>query len=141
MTPAKAQRIRSAALNNGFVRQLASGSEIKVSEEVVPSSTGGRRSKLIGGDVQVYLSPPVDVVDQRLPAVIYPNEKAPPGTPTLHRHVLLSGTNISQLEVAIRLKHGNADRIEPSGNGFKITKFELIGPPPKSSAYAAEPGY
>ena len=32
MTPAKAQRIRSAALNNGFVRQLASGSEIEVSE-------------------------------------------------------------------------------------------------------------
>jgi hypothetical protein len=141
MTPAKAQRIRSAALNNGFVRQLASGSEIKVSEEVVPSSTGGRRSKLVGGDVQVYLSPPVNVVDQRLPAVIYPNEKAPPGTPTLHRQVLLSGTNISQLEVAIRLKRGNADRIEPSGSGFKITKFELIGPPPKNPAYAAEPGY
>ncbi len=141
MTPAKAQRIRSAALNNGFVRQLASGSEIKVSEEVVPSSTGGRRSKLIGGNVQVYLSPPVDVVDQRLPAVIYPNEKAPPGTPTLHRHVLLSGTNISRLEVAIRLKRGNADRIEPSGSGFKVTRFELIGPPPKNPAYAPEPGY
>ena len=139
MTPAQAQRIRSAALSNGFVRQIASGSKIRASRQVVPSVTiGGRR--LIGGSVQIYLDPPVSVVDQRLPAVIYPNEKAPPGTPTLHRHVLLSGSNIGQLEVAISLKGGNAERIEPSGSGSKVTKFELIGPRPKDPAYAPEPG-
>jgi hypothetical protein len=141
MTPAKAQRIRSAALNNGFVRQVASGSEIRVSQQIVPSVRGGRRSRLVGGAVQIYLTPPVSVVNQRLPGTISPNQKAPPGTPTLHRYALLSGTNIGQLEVVIGLKRGNADRIEPSGSGFKVTKFELIGPPPKSSAYAAEPGY
>ncbi len=141
MTPAKARRIKSAALNNIYVRQVSSGSEIRVSHQVVPIVTGGRHSRLIGGVVQIYLTPPVDVVDQRLPAIIYPNEKAPPGTPALFRYALLSGTNIGQLEVAIRLKHGNADRIEPSGEGFEVTKFELIGPPPKNPAYAPEPGY
>ena len=139
MTPAKARRIRSAAANNGFVGQIASGSEIRVSQQVVPTLTiGGRR--LIGGSVQVYLTPPVSLVDQRLPAVVYPNEKAPAGTPTLHRHVLLSGSNISQLEVSISLERGSAERIEPSGSGFEVTKFELIGPPPKNPAYAPEPG-
>ena len=97
MTPAKARRIRSAALHNGFVRQVASGSEIRVSQQVVPSVTGGRRSRLVGGVVQIYLTPPVSVVNQRLPGTISPNEKAPPGTPTLHRFALLSGTNIGQL--------------------------------------------
>jgi hypothetical protein len=139
LTPAKAQRIRSAAEKNALVAEVASGSEIRVSKQVVPSvAIGGRR--LIGGVVQVYLTPAVSVIDQRLPAVIYPNEEAPPGTPTLHRHVLLSGSNIGQLEVAISLKRGSAERIEPSGSGSKITKFELIGPPPKNPAYAPEPG-
>ena len=141
MTPAKARRIRSAALHNGFVRQVASGSEIRVSQQVVPSVTGGRRSRLVGGIVQIYLTPPVSVVNQRLPGTIHPNQKAPPGTPTLHRYALLSGTNIGQLEVAIGLKSGRADRIEPSGGGYEVTKFELIGPPPKNPAYAPEPGY
>lgn len=139
MTPAKAQRIRSAAVKNGFVRQIASGSEIRVSQQVVPSLTIGGR-KLIGGIVQVYLAPPASVVDQRLPAVIYPNENAPLGTPTLHRHALLSGSNIGQLEVEINLRRGGAERIEPSGSGFEITKFELVGPHPKDPAYAPEPG-
>lgn len=141
MTRAKARTIRSAALHNGFVRQVASGSEIRVSGQVVPSVTGGRRSRLVGGVVQIYLTPPVSVVKQRLPGTISPNEKAPPGTPTLHRYALLSGTNIGQLEVAIRLKNRRADRIEPSGSGYDVTKFELIGPPPKNPAYAPEPGY
>lgn len=141
MTPAKARRIRSAALHNGFVRQVASGSEIRVSQQVVPCVTGGRRSRLVGGAVQIYLTPPVSVVNQRLPGTISPNEKAPPGTHTLHRYVLLSGTNIGQLEVEIRLKSGRANRIEPSGSGYDVTKFELIGPPPKNPAYAPEPGY
>lgn len=139
LSPAKAQRIRLAAEKNAFVREVASGSEARVSKQVVPSvAIGGR--KLIGGVVQVYLTPVVTVMDQRLPAVIYPNEKAPPGTPTLHRHALLSGSNIDQLEVAINLKHGSAERIEPSGSGFVITKFKLIGPPPKNPAYEPEPG-
>jgi len=53
----------------------------------------------------------------------------------------MSATNVSKLEVAVRLADGRAVGIEPSGDGYRVTKLELIGPPPNNPAYAPEPGY
>jgi hypothetical protein len=140
LTKAKAQRIRSLALHNRFVRQVASDRQIHIAKKVVPwVSEGG--GELIGGSVDVYLSPPTQLDDQRLPATISPNRQAPAGTPTLYRYVSMSARQVRQLEVAIELKKGRAVRIEPSGGGYEVTSVELIGAPPESPAYTPEPGY
>jgi hypothetical protein len=140
LTPADARKIRLAAVRDRFVRELAGGSRVRLAGQVVPwLSADGR--KLLGGVVQLALAPAVDFEDQKLPVTISPNQKAPPGTPTLYRFARMSATDVSRLEVEVRLADAKAVRIEPSGDGYTVTKLELIGPPPTGSAYAPEPGY
>jgi hypothetical protein len=127
-------------LRNSYVRGIVEGSHPGVVDDVVPwVSEGGR--KLIGGRVEIRLSPPVRLVNERLPGMIFPNQKAPPGMPTLHRFARISATNVSQLEVSVELDSGRAASIESAGDDVNVTKIELIGPPPKNPAYAPEPGY
>ncbi len=121
------------------MRELSAGSGVRASKVVPWVAEGG--GGLIGGAVHLYLSTAVDFANQKLPATISPNQKAPPGTPTLYRYVRMSATSVSELEVQIQLANRRAVRIEPAGGGYKITKLKLIGPPPKSPAYAPEPGY
>jgi hypothetical protein len=140
LTKARARKIKSLALRDRFVRQVASDSQVRVAKKVVPwVSEGG--GKLIGGSVDVYLSPPARLDHQRLPATISPNQKAPAGTATLYRYVWMSARDVRQLEVAVELEKGRAVRIEPAGDGYEVTDVELIGSPPESPAYAPEPGY
>jgi hypothetical protein len=139
LTKGRARKIRAAALHSRFVRQVSAGSQIRVSKVIPWVSEGGR--ELLGGVIHLYLSPSVEFDNQKLPATISPNQKAPPGTPTLYRYIRMSAANVGELEVQIKLENGRAVRIEPAGEGYKVTKAELIGPPPKSSAYAPEPGY
>jgi hypothetical protein len=139
MTQADALKIKKSVLRNGVVRRLSVGSRVRVSG-VVPWVSEGSR-ELLGGIIHVQLSPAVDFDDQKLPAMISPNQKAPPETPTLYRFVRMSATNVRDLEVQVRLANRRLVRIEPSGAGYRVTKVELIGPPPASSAYAPEPGY
>ena len=89
-------------------------------------SAGG--TELLGGVVQLKLEPAVDFDDLRLPATISPNQKAPPATPTIYRFALMSATNVSKLEVAVRLADGRAVGIEPSGDGYRVTKLETDRP-------------
>jgi hypothetical protein len=139
LTAADRRRIRDVALHNHFVHGVASGSRVRILGRVAPVvSVGGR--KLLGGAVELKLSPAVEFEDLRLPATISPNEKAPSGTPTLFRFVRMSANHVGELEVEVRLAGGRPVRIEPSGDGYEVTKLELIGPPPTSSAYAPEPG-
>jgi hypothetical protein len=140
LTKAQAQKSIAVALHDRFVQEVAAGSRVTASGHVAPSvSEGGK--KLVGGVVHLALEPPVDFDDQTLPGTISPNQKAPPGTPTLYRFARMSASNVSELEVAVRLADGRAVRIEPSGEGYEVTKLELIGPPPTNPAYASEPGY
>jgi hypothetical protein len=129
------------ALHSTFVKRIAGDRKIAVSGSVVPWLAEGDRH-LIGGVVKIPISPPAKFTDLRLPATISPNHKAPTGTPTLYRYARMSASNVGELEVAVDLSEGRPVRIEPSGDGCRVTKLELIGPPPKnSSAYAPEPGY
>lgn len=128
-----------SALGNGVVRRLSAGSRIRASK-VIPWVSEGSQ-ELLGGVVHLHLSPAVDFDDQKLPATISPNQKAPPGTPTLYRFVRMSATSVSELEVQVKAANQRVVRIEPSGTGYQVTRVELIGPPPASSAYAPEPGY
>jgi hypothetical protein len=139
LTKARARRIRTSALRNRFVREVSAGSRVRASG-VVPWVAEGSR-ELVGGSVHLFLNPPVEFDNQKLPATISPNQKAPPGTPTLYRYVRMSAVNVGELEVQIKLENGRAVRIEPAGEGYKVAKTELIGPPPKSPTYAPEPGY
>jgi hypothetical protein len=139
LTAADARKVKASIRRNRFIREVAGRSRIRVGKVIPAVSEGG--SQLLGGAAQVYLSPAVDLEDQKLPAEIYPNHKAPPGTPTLHRLIRMWATDVSQLEVSVRLTNGRAVRIEPSGAGYKVTKMELIGPPPAGAAYTPEPGY
>lgn len=139
MTQANSLKIKKSVMRNGLVRRLSAGSRIRASKVIPWVSEGGR--ELLGGVVHIHLSPAVDFDDQKLPATISPNQKAPPGMPTLYRFVHMSATNVSELEVQVKLANQRVLRIEPSGTGYQVTKVELIGPPPASSAYAPEPGY
>jgi hypothetical protein len=137
----QARRVEALALHSPFVKRIADDRKIAVSGSVVPWVTEGDR-RLIGGVVNIPISPPANFTDLRLPATISPNHKAPPGTPTLYRYARMSASNVGELEVAVDLSKGRPVRIEPSGDGYRVTKLELIGAPPKnSSAYAPEPGY
>jgi hypothetical protein len=140
LTKADARKIRASALHNHFVREVSAGSRVRA-YKVVPVLAEGEGGELVGGSVRLFLNPPVEFDDQKLPATISPNQKAPPGTPPLYRYVRMSATNVSELEVQIQLANRRAVRIEPAGDGYKIGKLKLIGPPPKSPAYAPEPGY
>jgi hypothetical protein len=138
---AKARRVESLALHNHFVERIAGDRQITVAGPVARWVTEGGRH-LIGGVVKIPISPPARFTNLRLPATISPNHKAPPGTPTLYRYARMSATNVGELEVAVDLSEGRPVRIEPSGDGYRITKLELIGPSPKNpAAYAPEPGY
>jgi hypothetical protein len=139
LTAADLRRIRTSIRRDRFVREVAGGSRVLVGKVIPSVSEGGRQ--LLGGAAQVHLSPAVEIEDQKLPVEIYPNQKAPPGTPTLHRFIRMSATGVGELEVAARLANGRVTRIEPSGTGYKVTKAELIGPAPTDPAYAPEPGY
>ena len=139
MTQADSLKNKKAALHNGAVSRLSADSRIRASTVIPWVSEGG--GELLGGVIHIHLSPVVDFDDQKLPATISPNQKAPPGTPTLHRFVRMSATNVSELEVQVELANQRVVRIEPSGTGYQVTKVELIGPPPANSAYAPEPGY
>lgn len=139
LTPADARRIKTAALHSHVVRRISSGGRVRISKPIPWVSEGGR--ELLGGVTHLQLSPAVDFDDQKLPATISPNQKAPPGTPTLYRFVRMSATNVSELEVQVKLANRRVVRIEPSGAGYRVTKAELIGPPPAGPAYAPEPGY
>ncbi len=138
LTAADVRMVKSAALHNGFTREIAAGGRAQV-RLVFPSLSSGGRT-LLGGVAQVRISPPASFTDLKLPATIAPNEKAPAGTPTLHRYVRISASQVSELDVEIALPSGRAVRIEPSGEGYRVTKAELIGPPPRNPAYAPEPG-
>jgi hypothetical protein len=138
MTAADARKIKAAVRRDPFVREVAAGSRIHLSK-VIPWVSEGD-TELLGGATIVHLDPAVDLERQKLPAEIYPNHKAPPGTPTLHRFIRMSATNVSELEVSARLATGRVVRIEPSGTGYRVTKAELIGPAPTGPAYAPEPG-
>ncbi len=139
LTSADAQKVRASALRSRFVREVAAGSRLRAAGVVPWAPEGG--GTLLGGITKIDLRPAVRFANQKLPATISPNRKAPPGTPTLYRFIQMSAENVSQLEVQIKLPSGRAVRIEPSGGEYEITKAELIGPPPTSSAYAPEPGY
>jgi hypothetical protein len=139
MTEADARKIKASVLRNRFVRQVSAGSRVRLSK-VVPWVSDGD-TELLGGATDLYLGPAVDLEGQKLPATISPNQKAPPGTPTLYRFIRMWATNVKELEVAVKLANGRVVRVEPSGTGYQVTKAELIGPPPASSAYAPEPGY
>ena len=132
-------KIKRSVLRSGILKRLSAGSHVRISK-VVPWVSEGSR-ELLGGVAHVYLSPAVDFDDQRLPATIFPNQEAPPETPTLYRFVRMSATNVRDLEVQVMLTDRRVVRIEPSGTGYEVTKLELIGPPPASPAYAPEPGY
>jgi hypothetical protein len=139
LTAPQAQSIKSVALRNRFVRELSAGSRVHASAAIPWIAEGGGR--LLGGVTHLYLSPAVDLEDQKLPATISPNEHAPPGTPTLYRYVRMSATGVEELEVQVKFRNREAVRIEPSGTGYSITKAELIGPPPRPARfYAPEPG-
>jgi hypothetical protein len=141
LSQVKGRRIESLALHNRFVGQIAGSRQISVASPVEPWVSEGDRS-LIGGIVKISISPPARLTNQRLPATVTPNRKAPPGTPTLYRYARMSATNVGELEVAVDLSKHRPVGIEPSGDGYRISKLELIGPPPKNSAaYAPEPGY
>lgn len=140
LTKADVRKIRASALHNRFVREVSAGSRVRASK-VVPVVAEGEGGELVGGSVRLFLRPPVEFDSQKLPATISPNRKAPPGTPTLYRYIRMSASDVGQLEVEIKLENGRPVRIEPAGEGYKVTKAELIGPPPRSSAYAPEPGY
>lgn len=129
-----------SALHNLFVKEVSAGSRVRIANKVVPTVAEGSR-KLIGGSVLLFLSPAVEFENQKLPATIYPNHKAPPGTPPLYRYVRMSASNVGELEVEVKLENGRPVRIEPAGEGYKVTKVELIGPAPSNPAYAPEPGY
>lgn len=139
LTAADARRVEASIRRDRFVREVAAGCRIRVGK-VIPWLTEGGRV-LLGGAARVYLNPAVDLEDQKLPVDIYPNHKAPPGTPTLNRFVRMSATGVGELEVSARLANGRVVRIEPSGAGYRVTKAELIGPAPTDPAYAPEPGY
>jgi hypothetical protein len=139
MAAADARRIKASVRRDRFVREVSAGSRVRLSKPVPWVSEGG--TELLGGSTDLYLTTAVDLDDQKLPATISPNQKAPPGTPTLFRFIRMWATNVKKLEVAVRLSDGRVVRIEPSGTGYQVTKAELIGPPPAGSAYAPEPGY
>ncbi len=139
LSRADARKLKAFALRNRYVRGVVAGSHPSVVDVVPWLSEGGR--ELIGGRVEIRLGSPVRLVDERLPGTISPNRKAPPGTPTLHRFARFSATNVTELDVSVELDGGRAVQIEPAGDGAKVTKIELIGPPPKNPAYAPEPGY
>lgn len=140
VTRSQARRIEALALHDRFVEQVAGGDEVHVAGPVVPWVSEGDR-RLLGGAVKIPISPAATFTNQRLPATITTNQKAPAGTPTLYRYVRMSATNVGELEVAVDLARGRAVRVEPSGHGYTVTKLELIGPPPKdAAAYAPEPG-
>jgi hypothetical protein len=139
LTAADARKVKASIRSDRFLREVAGDSGVRIGRVIPWVAEGGRI--LLGGAARVHLSPAVDFEDQKLPAEIYPNEKAPPGTPTLHRFIRMSATNVGELEVSARLANGRVTRIEPSGTGYEVTKAELIGPAPTNPAYAPEPGY
>lgn len=139
LSKADTRKLKAFALADRYVRGIAAGSHPRVVNVVPWLSEGGR--ELIGGRVEILLSSPVRLVDERLPGTISPNQKAPPGTPTLHRFARFSATNVTELDVSVELASGRAVQIEPTGDGAEVTKIELIGPSPKNPAYAPEPGY
>jgi hypothetical protein len=139
LTKTDARELKTAALHNRFVRAIAEGNRPRIVNVGPWVSEEGW--ELIGGSVEIRLSPPMRLVNERLPATISPNRKAPPGTPTLYRFARFSATNVTELDVSVELDGGRAVAIEPSGDGVKVTKIELIGPPPKSPSYEPEPGY
>jgi hypothetical protein len=139
LTRADVRKIGGAARRSRYTREVAAGGRVRVGK-VIPSISAGGRT-LLGGVAYVYLSPPVTFDDQILPGTISPDHKAPPGTPTLYRYGRVSASNVSELEEEIRMPSGRAVRIEPAGDGYRVTKEELIGPAPTNPAYAPEPGY
>jgi hypothetical protein len=139
MSKADARELKAFALRSRYVRDIVEGSRPSVVNVVPRVSEGGR--ELIGGSVRIRVVPPVSLHDERLPAVIFPNHKAPSGTSALHRFARISATNVTELAVSVDLDGGRVVQVEPSGDGVQVTKIELIGPPPKSPAYAPEPGY
>ena len=139
LSKADARKLKAFALRNRYVRDIVAGSHPSVVDVIPWLSEGGR--ELIGGGVEIRLSSPVRLVNERLPGMIFPNQKAPLGTPTLHRFARFSATNVTELDVSVELDSGRAVQIEPAGDRAKVTKIELIGPPPKNPAYAPEPGY
>jgi hypothetical protein len=139
LSKADTRKLKAFALSDRYVRDIVAGSHPSVVDVVPWLSEGGQ--ELIGGSVEIRLSSPVRLANERLPGMIFPNQKAPPGTPTLYRFARFSATNVTELDVSVELAGGRAVQIEPAGDGSKVTKIELIGPPPKNPAYAPEPGY
>lgn len=139
LTKADVRKLKAFALRDGYVRGAVAGSHPSVADVIPWLSEGGR--KLIGGSVEIRVSPPGRLVDERLPAMIFPNHQAPPGTPPLHRFARFSATDVTELAVSVELDNGRVAQVEPAGDAIKVTKIELIGPPPKNPAYAPEPGY
>jgi hypothetical protein len=139
LTKAETRRLAAIALRDPYLQAIAGNDDAKVIK-VAPWGSP-EESNLIGGLVHVRLGGPVRLEDERLPATISPNHRAPSGTPILHRYARVSASNVTELEMLVELGKGRVVQIEPGGEAVKVTKIELIGPAPENPAYAPEPGY
>jgi hypothetical protein len=139
LTRAVRRRLKAIVMRDANVRRITAGRQVELAGVIPWSDDEGQR--LLGGEIDIDVRPPLRLTNERLPGLIFPNHKAPPGTPTLHRNVLISASNVSKLRTLVSLDHERAVEIDPEGEGVRVTKRKLIGPAPKDPAYRSEPGY
>jgi len=136
LTAAQIRKLKSLALRDPGVRRIVARHHAHV-ERVVPWLSEAE-PHVRGGNVQIAMRPPARLIDERLPATIYPNDEAPFGTPILHRRARFWATRVTELDATVELGSERIVQVEPAGDEVEVRRIELVGPPP-GPAYRAEP--
>lgn len=129
--------LKATALHDPVVERLAAGGRVSVVHAIPWTSPDGK--SLEGSGIELTVQPEVSVKDQKLPAYVTPGDKAPPGTPALHRFASYSATGVSLLRLRVSLHPPAVVEVVPDGENVEITKAHLIGPSP-GKAYMGNPG-
>jgi hypothetical protein len=128
----QAEKVEQIALDAAAVQGLAKGRDTEVTGTVVWHATEDR---IIGARVEIALDPPIRSFEASVPALLEPNEDAPPGAPDLHRELRYEARNVSVLSTRIDLGSERLVAVEPAGPEAELLAVRVLGPKLKKYYY------
>lgn len=138
LTPADAEALEATATSDRYVRHILAGRRSEVAQVIPWTSEGGR--EVLGAEIRIAFSPTTTLEDERVPVLLTPGPKAPPGTPNLERYALYSARHVSELRTIVDLDPQRVVEIVPAGRKVEITRIRVPNPPANSAAYGGDPG-
>jgi hypothetical protein len=124
LTDEQAETVERIALEDEAVQRLAAGRDSRV----VSAVPWLEKDQIVGARVEIVLDPPIKEFNAAVPALLEPNEDAPPGTPNLNRELRYKARNVSLLSTRVDLGRGLLVAIAPSGSEAEILDIQLVGP-------------